>query len=112
MLSGEYDAGAVRRSVAAKYLPYGLQSIATSDPIPTGPVVAAPHAPYLMIQMVQEALFAMANDPEGRRVLALLDDELQGGFVPASDTDYSGIRKMINDVPNGCGLGCHPKVNF
>lgn len=112
VMIGEYDAGAVRQAVAEKYAPFGLRTIAVSDPIPTSPVVISPQAPYLVVRAVQQALLDMASDPEGRQVLALLDPELQGGFIPASDTDYSGVRKMINDVPDTCGRGCHPKVHF
>lgn len=112
VLSGEYDAGAVRLHVAKQYAQYGLKSIAASDPIPTGPVVVSPEAPYAEIQKVQQVLFGMASDPEGREVLKKLGPEQEGGFVPASDADYSGVRKMINDVPATCGIGCHPKVNF
>ncbi|MBU0485688.1 MAG: phosphate/phosphite/phosphonate ABC transporter substrate-binding protein [Proteobacteria bacterium] len=112
VLSGEYDAGAVRLTVAEKYAPYGLKIIDSSDPIPTGPVVVSPMAPYAVIRKVQETLLTMAADPEGRKILKNMEPELQGGFVPASDADYSGVRKMINDVPTTCGIGCHPKVHF
>lgn len=112
VLSKEYDAGGVRKSVADRYLRYGLQIIATSDPIPTGPVVVSPETPYSVVRKVQQAMLTMADTEKGREVLAKLDPEQQGGFVPASDADYSGIRKMINDVPKTCGLGCHPKVTF
>jgi len=112
VLSNEYDAGGVRKSVADRYLFYGLKIIATSDPIPTGPVVVSPEAPYKVVRKVQQALLSMAETEKGREVLAKLDPEQQGGFVAASDADYSGIRKMINDVPKTCGLGCHPKVVF
>ena len=61
---------------------------------------------------MQQVLFGMAADPEGREVLKKLGPEQEGGFIPASDADYSGVRKMINDVPATCGIGCHPKVNF
>ncbi|MFH7319331.1 phosphate/phosphite/phosphonate ABC transporter substrate-binding protein [Desulfurivibrio sp. D14AmB] len=112
VLSGEYDAGAVRRQVAEKYAPYGLKIVAVSDPIPTGPVVVSPQAPYTVVKKVQEVLLQMNDDPDGRWILEKMDPDLRGGFVAASDVDYSGVRKMINDVPVTCGIGCHPKVDF
>lgn len=112
VLSGEYDAGAVHRSVADRYAPYGLRTIAVSQPIPTGPLVISPHISYLVVQKVRDALFAMGQDPEGRKVLAGMGEELRGGFIAATDEDYEGIRKMINEVPTTCGIGCHPKVDF
>ena len=112
ILGGEFDAGAVSLSTALRYQPHGLKIIATSDPIPTGPVVVSPKAPYALAHKVQQALLALSESVEGRKVLAKLDHDLQGGFVAASDADYAGIRKMINDVPLNCGKACHPKISF
>jgi phosphonate transport system substrate-binding protein len=112
IISKEFDAGAISLTTAERYLPYGLKIIATSDPIPTGPVVVSPKAPPLLVKKVQQALLAMAGEEEGRKVLAKLDPDLQGGFVAASDADYAGIRRMINDVPMTCGKDCHPKISF
>ena len=112
IISGEFDAGALSLTVAEQYLPYGLRIIATSEPIPTGPVVVSPKAPYLLVRKVQQALLAMSEQEDGRAVLHKLDPDLQGGFVAASDADYAEIRKMINDVPTTCGRECHPKISF
>ena len=112
VLSGEYDAGGVSESIAKKYLPSGLKIIAASDPITTGPIAISQHAPYATVEKIKKALFTMVETKKGRDVLANLGPEFQGGFVPASDADYSGIRKMVNDIPQGCGNGCHPKMRF
>ncbi|MBU1567568.1 MAG: phosphate/phosphite/phosphonate ABC transporter substrate-binding protein [Proteobacteria bacterium] len=112
IISKEFDAGAISLSTAERYLPYGLKIIATSDPIPTGPVVVSPKAPYALVKKVQQALLSLSDHEEGRKVLSKLDADLQGGFVAASDADYAGIRRMINDVPLTCGKACHPKVSF
>jgi phosphonate transport system substrate-binding protein len=112
VISNEFDAGALRMSAAERYLPFGLKVIAVSDPIPTGPVVVSPHTPYDVMRSFQKALLAMTKTEEGRKILSKLDPDLQGGFVAASDADYSDIRQMINEVPQGCGKGCHPKVAF
>jgi len=112
VLSGVYDAGGIRQAVARKYLKFGLRVLATSDPIPTGPIVVAPDIPYAVVRALQDALFVMDKGTKGRQVLKRLDPDLQGGFVAATADDYEGIRKMINDVPSGCGISCHPKTRF
>ncbi|MDJ0622945.1 MAG: phosphate/phosphite/phosphonate ABC transporter substrate-binding protein [Desulfocapsaceae bacterium] len=112
VISNEFDAGALRLSTAERYLPYGLKVIAVSNPIPTGPIVVSPHTPYDVMRSFQKALLGMGETEEGRKILAKLDPDLQGGFVASSDADYSGIRQLINDVPKGCGKGCHPKAAF
>ena len=112
VISKEFDAGAIRLSTAERYLPYGLRIIATSDPIPTGPVVVSPSTPAALVAQIQKVLIGMSEQEEGRKVLAKLDPDLQGGFVPATDSEFAEIRQMINDVPVTCGKDCHPKVSF
>ncbi|MGB3225785.1 MAG: phosphate/phosphite/phosphonate ABC transporter substrate-binding protein [Desulforhopalus sp.] len=112
VISKEFDAGAIRLSTAERYSVHGLKIIATSDPIPTGPVVVSPKTPYLVMQKIQKALLDMATDEKGKRILQKLDPDLQGGFVVASDADYFEIRNMINEVPKSCGIDCHPDISF
>ena len=112
VISGEFDAGAISLSTAERYQPHGLRIIAVSEPIPTGPVVVSPKTPYTLARKIQQALLALSEKEEGGAILKKLDPDLQGGFVAASDADYAGIRKMINDVPVTCGKACHPKVSF
>jgi hypothetical protein len=54
----------------------------------------------------------MVKTGEGKEVLRKIDLEFMGGFAAADDFDYVHIRKMINDVPKTCGLGCHPKIQL
>jgi phosphonate transport system substrate-binding protein len=112
VISKEFDAGAIRLSTAERYSVHGLKIIATSDPIPTGPVVVSPKTPYLVLQKIQKALLGMSSDEKGKSVLQKLDPDMQGGFVAASDADYFEIRNMINDVPKTCGIDCHPNISF
>ncbi len=112
VISGEFDAGALRLSTAERYGVHGLKIIAISDPIPTGPVVISPKTPYLVMRKMQRALLGMSGDERGKGILQKLDPDLQGGFVVASDADYFEIRNMINDVPKTCGIDCHPNISF
>jgi phosphonate transport system substrate-binding protein len=112
VLKGEYDAGAVRESVAEKYLPLGLKIIARSGPIPTGPLVIRSQTPYNLVKTIKAALLDMVKTDKGKKVLRKIDTEFMGGFAEADDFDYEHIRKMINDVPKSCGLGCHPKIQL
>ncbi len=112
VISKEFDGGAIRWSTAERYLPYGLKVIATSDPIPTGPVVASSHITPLILRTIQQALLSLKENPEGQLVLEKLDPDLQGGFIAASDADYAAIRYLFNDIPNSCGKSCHPSISF
>jgi len=112
VLKGIYDAGAVRESVAEKYIPQGLEIIAKSGPIPTGPLVISPLTSYTVVEMIKTVLLDMNKTEQGQAVLKKIDPEYMGGFAEADDFDYAHIRKMINNVPKSCGLGCHPKIHL
>ena len=112
VLKGIYDAGAVRESVAEKYLPLGLKIISTSGPIPTGPVVVSPKTPYAIVESIKSTLLNLNKSEHGKEILEKTDPEMRGGFIEASDADYEHIRQMINDIPNTCGMRCHPKIKL
>ncbi|GAB4362056.1 MAG: hypothetical protein Kow00128_01450 [Deltaproteobacteria bacterium] len=113
VLKGQYDAGAVRDSVARKYAKLGIAVIARSEEIPTGPLVAGPGIPYQVMETIRKALLELTPDREpGRTVLTRLDEDLRTGFTAASDEDYAGIRAKFNAVPQTCGKGCHPKIQW
>ena len=113
VLRGQYEAGAVRDSVARKYEKLGIEIIASSDAVPTGPVVVGQGTPLTIVESIEKALLAL--DPlniDAQKVLKRLDEDFRGGFVEASDADYAGIRAKINAVPRSCGQGCHPRIRL
>ena len=113
VLKGQYEAGAVRDSVAHKYEKLGIAVIASSDPIPTGPLVVGPGTPFSVIENIKKALLALdPRDAETQKILKRLDEDFRGGFIEAEDEDYSDIRAKINAVPQTCGRGCHPKIKL
>jgi hypothetical protein len=64
------------------------------------------------VKTVKATLLDMVKTDQGKEVLRKIDPEFMGGFTEADDFDYVHIRKMINDVPTTCGLGCHPKIQL
>lgn len=113
VLKGQYDAGAVRDSVARKYMKLGLEIIAESPNIPTGPLVVGPNIPFSVIENIKKALLELDYNNAGhQKMLKRLDDDLKNGFTEASDKDYADIRARINAVPQTCGKGCHPKIRL
>jgi len=113
ILKGQYDAGSVRDSVARKYMKLGIETIAESEAIPTGPLVAGPKTPLPVIEDIKKALLELNPDNSSHRnILKRLDDDLKNGFIEAADNDYIHIREKINAVPQTCGRGCHPKIRL
>lgn len=113
ILKGQYAAGAVRDSVARKYMKLGIEAIAESETIPTGPLVAGPGTPYAVIENIKKALLKLSpQDEDGQKILKRLDEDYRNGFVDAVDKDYGDIRSRINAVPQTCGRGCHPRIRL
>ncbi|MBI5575224.1 MAG: phosphate/phosphite/phosphonate ABC transporter substrate-binding protein [Deltaproteobacteria bacterium] len=113
VLKGRFDAGAVRESVAKKYLGLGIETIAVSEAIPTGPLVAGKNVSPTVVETIRKALLGLnPSEDEGRKVLKRLDEDLKNGFTEASERDYENIRLQINAVPRACGMGCHPNIRL
>jgi len=113
ILKGQYDAGAVRDSVARKYMKLGIETIAESASIPTGPLVVGPGAPFSAIEVIKKVLLELnPYNSSHQKILGRLDDDLKNGFTEASDNDYADIRAKINAVPQTCGRGCHPRIRL
>ncbi len=113
ILKGQYSAGAIRDSVAKKYRKLGIEIIAESEFIPTGPLVVGPGTPYSVIENIKKALLELnPQDGSSQKILQRLDEDLKNGFTGASDRDYGDIRSKINAVPQTCGRGCHPKIKL
>ncbi len=113
VLKGQYDAGAVRDSVAKKYMKLGIEIIAESVAIPTGPLVIGTGTPFSVGENIKKALLELdPGNPKHQNILRRLDDDLKNGFTEVSDKDYAEIRTKINAVPQTCGKGCHPKIKL
>lgn len=61
-------------------------------------VSAHPSVPHEQVKAVREAMIAMADDPEGARILAdsarLIGQRPPFGFVAANDDDYAPVRQF------------------
>ena len=112
-MKGQYAAGAVRDSVARKYVKLGIEIVAESGPVPNGPLVAGKGTPASLVQNIKKALLELdPRSEESRNILRRLDEDYKNGFVEAGDKDYEDIRAKINAVPQTCGRGCHPKIKL
>ena len=98
VLKGEYDAGAVMKSVADEKLGEGLVILATSPPVPEFNFSAGSALGEEERKIVREGLLALGTESaEGRKVLSSLYRDYSG-FVVADDGDYDGIRKMMRKI--------------
>ncbi len=108
VLKGKFDAGAVKDVVARHYQSHGLKFLGSSAPIPSVPIVVRPGTSPQLIEDVRQALLAIdaANPAEAAR-MASWDPEFRHGFAPASLEDYREVIRIMDAVPQGCGVRCH-----
>lgn len=108
VVKGEYDAGAVKETVAERYMNHGLRVLAVSAALPSLPLVVRKDAPKEMIKAITDALVKLdRNNPEHRKIMESWDLEYKYGFVPATAADYRDLTRMFKAIPYGCGKGCH-----
>lgn len=108
VLKGEYDAGAVKSTVAERYKNHGMRIIASSDDIPSIPLIVRKDAPKELVKAITDALVKLdRRNPEHRKIMENWDHEYKYGFVPATAADYRDIARLFKAIPLGCGTGCH-----
>ncbi len=95
VLLGKYDAGAVSDIKAREYEELGLRVIATSDPVPSSPVVSARGADPKMVEAVRRALLAVEAQGKHRLLVRPWDQELAYGLMETKDADYEGLRELV-----------------
>ena len=95
VLRGDYDAGVVMESVAARYEPEGLTTLLQSPAIPEFNICAARELPRGVQETLRDALLALSrSDAVGAAVLEALSADYTG-FARSADEDYAGIRAMM-----------------
>lgn len=98
---GKVAAAGINHQVMADYArreDLAYRVLWQSEPYHDLAVMAHPAVPERVRQAVREALLALKNDPEGRRVLAEAAAKLgvpARGFVAADDRDYEPYRRFF-----------------
>lgn len=95
LLNGDFDAGILKDTIAAKFEPLGLRIIHVSPPLASYLFAASNRLTPETVAQLKAALLALnADTPENKAVLRALDPAYDG-FVAAEDRDYHVIRKLI-----------------
>lgn len=95
LLNGDFDAGILKDTIAAKFEPLGLRIIHVSPPLASYVFAASNRLTPEAVAQMKAALLALnADTPENKAVLRALDPAYDG-FAAAEDRDYHVIRKLI-----------------
>ncbi|MCK4980689.1 MAG: PhnD/SsuA/transferrin family substrate-binding protein, partial [Candidatus Delongbacteria bacterium] len=93
ILSGDFDAGAVKYETFLKYKNKGLRSIVAFDSIPGITIVARKGLDKKLIKAIRKALINIKSDKDSEKILKSLNPLLTG-FVPAKDSDFDKLREI------------------
>lgn len=107
---GSADACGVRDIVGERFAGRGLRILAQSEPIPNFPLVLRPGAsPEFRRSLVEVLMERPEHDPEIRKQMQGWDEELAGGFAPASGGDYQPVGQLVNRLFGKRGLVDSPE---
>jgi phosphonate transport system substrate-binding protein len=95
VLSGNFDAGALKEDIYDKYAQQGLRTLAISDPMPDHIFVARAGLPDDTVRKVSEILLSLKDTEEGRLVLSSIQKNLTA-LVRARDGDYDPLRRLLD----------------
>lgn len=94
VLRGDFDAGAVKQEVFARYRRRGLQLLALTPSVSEHLFVAAKAMPEPEIEELRQLFFGLDDSAPGRKVLRSIKRSLTG-MGPVKDADYDGLREII-----------------
>lgn len=97
VLTGRYDAGAVKDDIFYQYEPQGLTALAVSDPIADHVFVASSSLPAELASKISRILLSLKSSEEGRRSLAAIQKNLLG-LVPGKNSDFDSLRKVLDSL--------------
>ncbi|HEY5999847.1 MAG TPA: phosphate/phosphite/phosphonate ABC transporter substrate-binding protein [bacterium] len=95
VLAGEYDAGAVMETVAARLAAEGLVAIAQSPPVPEFCLCVRGDFPESLGQRLQAELIALGTTEGGGGEILAAIAEGYTGFAAGRAEDYDAIRGMM-----------------
>ena len=97
VLSGNFDAGALKEDIYNDYAEQGLRALAISEPVPDHIFVARAGLSADTVRKVTRVLYSLKDTEDGRRVLASIQKDLVG-LVPVENSDYDPLRKVLDSL--------------
>ena len=104
VLSGNFDAGAIREDMYNHYSQEGLRAVAISEPMPDHLFVARAGLSDDTVRKISKILFSLKDTEEGRQVLRSLQKNLTA-LVPGTDANYDPLRRVYDALSK---VGIHP----
>jgi phosphonate transport system substrate-binding protein len=97
VLSGDFDAGAVKEAVFYKYEPRGLKAIATTPALSEHLFVVSDRVSEEMANKIRDVLLHAHESEQGLRAIQAIKPQISA-FVPAVDSDYDNLRAILRTL--------------
>lgn len=94
VLTGDYDAGAVKNEVFLKYKARGLKSLKKTPELSEHLFITSSTMPPELITNLQQAMYKLASLPQGKSILGSIKKHTSG-LVPANNSDYDNLREIL-----------------
>ncbi|MEE9524812.1 MAG: phosphate/phosphite/phosphonate ABC transporter substrate-binding protein [Thermodesulfovibrionales bacterium] len=97
VLTGDFDAGAVKIETYYKYKDRGLKVIATSPNIHEHLFVASGKLPEETVQTLRKALLELKDQESGKLIMSSIKKNMTA-MVPTNDSDYDNLRSILKTL--------------
>jgi phosphonate transport system substrate-binding protein len=97
VLSGIFDAGAVKEEVLESYKNKGLRAFTESPPFSEHLFVASSKVAPDMVQTMRNAMYRLSETKGGHEILNGIKQGVTG-LVPVDDADYDNLRVVLKEL--------------
>jgi len=97
VLVGDFDAGAVKEEVYAKYEHRGLRILALTPPISEYLLVAGTNLPPDAVKSLRDGLQRLKDNPAGGTIMRSMKPSVTA-LVPVDDSDYDNLRAILGEL--------------
>jgi|SRR3990172_9002711 len=104
VLSGDFDAGAVKDDVFYEYEKRGIRALVWTPAISEHLFVTRSNLPEKTVKQLRAAFYGLKDDREGAAVMTSIHKNMTG-MAPARDEDYDNLRGILRSLKR---LGVQP----
>jgi len=97
VLTGDYDAGAVKEAVYYKYKSRGIKALATTPALSEHVFVAGNHLSDKLSNSIKHILLNLKNSNDGRSAMKKIKKKMTA-MLPVKDSDYDNLREILGTL--------------
>ncbi len=97
VLSGDYDAGAVKEAVFYKYEGRGLRVLMSTPPLSEHVFVASKRLDPVTVQKLRKAFLSLDKDPNGSQIMGSIKPGMTA-MHPVKDKNYNNLREILRSL--------------